>query len=192
MTKKEKIIKYALKEFAEKGFLAASTNTISKASKVSKGAIFYHFKNKENLYIECFKKIQGEYEKEFLKFYSKNTHLDFFEFLIKWSYKKIEIAKEKPEYLQFFKTVESIPESLKEKILKLNQEIYSKYIPFFFEKFEKLELKENMDKNFSFKITFEILEYLSKKYYYEFESNLEKIMEEIEKVINIIKFGILK
>lgn len=50
---KEKIIKAAIDEFAENGYKAASTNSICKNAKVSKGLIYYYFKSKEEIYINA-------------------------------------------------------------------------------------------------------------------------------------------
>ena len=45
------LIEAALEEFAEKGYEQASINTILKAAGMSKGQFYYHFENKEALYM---------------------------------------------------------------------------------------------------------------------------------------------
>jgi len=45
----EKILSAAAKLFAEKGFYATGMRAISAAAKVSIGAIYHHFKNKEEI-----------------------------------------------------------------------------------------------------------------------------------------------
>lgn len=45
--KKDQIAASALKEFAEKGFEQASTNTICKEAGVSKGLLFHYFGSKK-------------------------------------------------------------------------------------------------------------------------------------------------
>jgi AcrR family transcriptional regulator len=47
----EALIDAALKEFAAKGYEQASINTILKAAGMSKGQFYYHFENKERLYL---------------------------------------------------------------------------------------------------------------------------------------------
>lgn len=49
---KEKIIQTAIKKFTKEGFANTSMDEIAKAAKVSKGALFYHFHNKEELYLQ--------------------------------------------------------------------------------------------------------------------------------------------
>ena len=49
---KEKIIRIAIKKFSKEGFSNTSMDEISRESKVSKGLLFYHFNNKEELYVQ--------------------------------------------------------------------------------------------------------------------------------------------
>jgi len=48
---KEKVIKAATKIFAKKGFDGTSMREIAKAAHLTKPMIYYHFKNKEDLYL---------------------------------------------------------------------------------------------------------------------------------------------
>jgi len=50
-SKQETIINAAIKEFAEKGYNSASTNSIVKNAGISKGALFFYFKSKEALFM---------------------------------------------------------------------------------------------------------------------------------------------
>lgn len=80
-----KIIKESLVEFGEKGYINASTNTISKNAGVSKGVVFLHFVSKVNLYYETFiyylEELVSEIEKlsfkENLTFYEKAFELTY-------------------------------------------------------------------------------------------------------------------
>lgn len=49
--RKNRILEAALQEFADKGYKKASTNTIVKEAKVSKGLLFHYFISKKELYI---------------------------------------------------------------------------------------------------------------------------------------------
>lgn len=49
---KDKVLKSALKEFANFGFEGARTERIAKNAQVNKAMIYYYFKNKEQLYEE--------------------------------------------------------------------------------------------------------------------------------------------
>jgi TetR/AcrR family transcriptional repressor of nem operon len=53
MTLKEKIVFEALRQFSTKGFMATSTADIIHAAGTSKGGLYNHFKNKEQLFLEA-------------------------------------------------------------------------------------------------------------------------------------------
>ena len=53
--RRSRILEAALVEFAAKGYKKASTNTIVREAKVSKGLLFHYFISKKELYIYIFK-----------------------------------------------------------------------------------------------------------------------------------------
>ena len=53
--RRSRILEAALVEFAAKGYKKASTNTIVREAKVSKGLLFHYFISKKDLYIYIFK-----------------------------------------------------------------------------------------------------------------------------------------
>lgn len=67
----QKIIHIASKKFAKNGFQKTSLNDIAKASKISKGTLFYHYPSKEELFfIVLSQNINSAFEEEF-EFYTK-------------------------------------------------------------------------------------------------------------------------
>ena len=48
---REELVEAALEEFIAKGYEQASINTILRAAGMSKGQFYYHFENKEGLYL---------------------------------------------------------------------------------------------------------------------------------------------
>ena len=51
---REKLLKAALQVFSEKGFNAARLQDIAETAGVSRGAFYWHFKNKFDLYCTLF------------------------------------------------------------------------------------------------------------------------------------------
>ena len=60
MTKKEMILKAATLFFAEKGYRDCSMAELAQAVGVAQGTIFYHYKTKEDLFLEILKKFRED------------------------------------------------------------------------------------------------------------------------------------
>lgn len=58
---RQRILDAAMREFSDKGYTAASLNTICSENSISKGIIYHYFKDKDELYLlcaaECFDKL---------------------------------------------------------------------------------------------------------------------------------------
>jgi TetR/AcrR family transcriptional regulator len=97
---KKKILEAALKEFATRGYEAASTNAIATEAQVAKGLVFHHFGNKEQLFEALF-----EMEVERLTTAVFETpepwSTDLFERLHQLMMRKMELAKAHPLTLDF-------------------------------------------------------------------------------------------
>ncbi len=50
---KQKIIKNAVQEFAERGYGLSSVNAICSTGNISKGVMYHHFKDKDEIYLTC-------------------------------------------------------------------------------------------------------------------------------------------
>ena len=55
-----RLIKVATREFSEKGYAAASTEEIVRLAGVTRGALYHHFKDKQDLFLAVFKETQCE------------------------------------------------------------------------------------------------------------------------------------
>ncbi len=62
--RRNRILEAALVEFADKGYRKASTNTIVREAKVSKGLLFHYFISKKDLYIFIFKHAKDTIQEE--------------------------------------------------------------------------------------------------------------------------------
>lgn len=71
MDSKSKITKSALKFFLIKGYDATSMNDVAKESQVSKGGIYHHFKNKEELFVEAIDYLFNKFEELEKKIYTE-------------------------------------------------------------------------------------------------------------------------
>ena len=73
MSKKESILQSALCLFAKKGFKDTSMSDLSKMTGAAEGTIFYHFKNKETLFLTILETVKSQIINEFDKYTAKKT-----------------------------------------------------------------------------------------------------------------------
>jgi AcrR family transcriptional regulator len=100
LTSKEKIIKAAIKVFAAKGYDGTSMDEIARVARLTKPMIYYHFKNKKDLYLYL---IESQVE----RFYNRlqdiltapRDHLQILSMLIDYY---DESFRTSPEMLQLF------------------------------------------------------------------------------------------
>ena len=57
---REHILTHAFTEFAMKGYVGASINTICKNGKISKGLLYHYYSDKDTLYLACVEKCFNE------------------------------------------------------------------------------------------------------------------------------------
>lgn len=80
--KKERILKAATKLFALKGYKDASMAELAKMTGVAQGTIFYHYHNKESLFLDILKDIESKIVAEFSRYLAEKkfkTGLDLME-----------------------------------------------------------------------------------------------------------------
>ena len=95
---REDILNAAIEVFGCVGYSAASTNEIVKKAKVSKGLLFHHFSNKENLYMACQLHVIDQYTK-FMVMHFDMSSADFFDRILSNLRIKMEFGRRNPEYL---------------------------------------------------------------------------------------------
>ncbi len=136
--KQERIIRTALREFAEKGYKHASTNAIVKKAGIGKGMLFYYFNSKQDLYY-----FLVEYSIDTIRtgFIDKiDTSIpDVIERLAQIAYLKWNFFLENPEVSMFITSLvlkDSVP---------LQEPLQKKYDALFQSGIEKAYLFDNVD-----------------------------------------------
>ncbi|WP_162300565.1 TetR/AcrR family transcriptional regulator [Anaerosacchariphilus polymeriproducens] len=100
--RKDQLIAAALDEFIDKNYEKASLNTIIKNANLSKGVFYYHFKNKESLYIAVLEDATNKKWK-YIKERTSNqdySSLNIFDQFLYQTEISIEFANEHPKYHQ--------------------------------------------------------------------------------------------
>lgn len=73
MSKKEAILQVATKLFSEKGFKETRMSELSKITGAAEGTIFYHFKNKEEIFLAILEDFKGDIVKEFQQYIAERS-----------------------------------------------------------------------------------------------------------------------
>lgn len=128
--KRNRVLNAAFKEFATKGYEDASTNRIAKNAEIGKGTLFYHFDNKEKLFIYLIdKSIEIMNEMYFQKIDFEEQ--DIFERLIQFSKIKQNVYYKLKSSFDFIGHVllnvdsyEKIYGNLKEKQIQIEQGVH--------------------------------------------------------------------
>lgn len=188
--KKEAIIKAGLQVFSENEYKKAITEDIAKKAGISKGLLFYYFKNKKELYNYIFEDTFNILEKYILDEEYKSIE-DFFELIEYATEKKMEIFTQYPYLFDFFLKAMYDPNNIlvdKNKIYNLYNKSYD-----FLSNIDESKFKEDI----SAKEIFDMLIYLTEGYTNiklrnKEEIVIEEFMEEFKKWKNIIIKSIYK
>lgn len=140
---RERILQAALVEFGAKGYEAASINAICARSGVPKGLLYYHFQNKDALYLYCAKTCYGQMTQ-----YLKARRIDAQD--VQGSLEKLlEIRQtffaEHPDYANiFFHTVLQPPRHLLEELRAIREEFNAFYTQCYRGMLEHLSLRKGI------------------------------------------------
>lgn len=109
--KQRRILDVARAEFAENGFEAASYNRIIEQAGLSKGAMYYYFDDKTDLYATVLDAVHKEMEARLGPFDLEEDFWGGFERLIR---KSIELAQEEPDLGALVRGLTQVPRNDKD------------------------------------------------------------------------------
>lgn len=194
---KEKILDTCLAVFACHGYENTSTAMLAEAAGVSKALLFHHFNSKKELYLSlldrCVEKAREQMNLAMLQEYE-----DFFAAREKLSLMKYEFNKKNPAIYKIFKEAYlTTPDDLK-------AEIEEKAAAFFVERnklweqlFEKVLLREGVDRAQAFELVVLTLDYFDQKYLTNMtakteldEINVQNFLKERNSFLAMIRHGI--
>lgn len=104
LEKQENILRASIRQFAVKGYKDASTNKIVEDARISKGTLFYYFKNKKGLYHYLIDYALNVIEKEYIDHIDYET-IDLIERIENNSKIKYQYFQKFPEVNQFLTMV---------------------------------------------------------------------------------------
>ena len=98
--KRERVFAAAIEVFARHEYRHASTDDIAAKAGVSKGILFYWFRNKQEMYPDCLQYLGGLTQRAFEEVQFENV-TDFFELMELGGQVKTEIVRRAPYYTDF-------------------------------------------------------------------------------------------
>jgi len=116
--KRERIIRAAVEEFAERGYEIASTNAITARAGISKGLLFHYFGSKKNLYMYVLREMVNR-EVERFKQALPELHPDLMERLQQIALYKQKLVLQDPVAGRFLATALQAPEEVKSEVAGL-------------------------------------------------------------------------
>lgn len=123
----ERILDAAAVEFAERGFVAASTNTIAEAAGVAKGLVFHHFATKADLYIAIVERVGESIIREFQA--RTDWPRDLFELLYEISAHKVRFFQKDPVSYRVLASLSDGPPELRERLFASAAQVRARVWP---------------------------------------------------------------
>jgi len=107
------ILDACMAEFAQNGYLRASTNQMVRQAGIPKGTLFYYFGSKRELFLYLVDKAVGAY-RAFVRDFTDHLPSDLFDRLFYLVDVRMQFALKKPSIYQFlFKSLLKMPDELK-------------------------------------------------------------------------------
>lgn len=196
---KEEILDICFDMFAKYGYANTSTSMLAEAAGISKALIFHHFESKKKLYLSildrCIEK--GRID---MGFDTLLENQDFFEAKERSSITKFHYYKGNPNLMKiireaFYMTPDGLKMEIQEKYDKLNHNNEKEWKLLF----NKVPLRDDVDRNQAFRLITMTLDYFDKKYISDLEDNLDldegylkDFLEERNDYLTMIRFGVEK
>lgn len=197
LKKHHSLIDAAFEEFIDKSFDDASLNTILKNANISKGSFYYHYSDKEDLYISIMKQV-AEIKKEFLASWMQKNQiniegLNIFEILKETGRVSLEFGALYPKYYKLgIRLLNEKNKDIKKKIISdLGESEYDNALRPMIENAYK---KEELRVDFSFEFIMRIFIFLFTNYYEifpdEYEKDLDSMLINYDNFIEFLNSGL--
>jgi AcrR family transcriptional regulator len=196
--RREELLEAALEEFTTKSYEEASLNSIIRKAGISKGTFYYHFKDKQALYLQLMQMVVDakiEFMERKLSSYTHNEDLNIFESLKLQARFSTEFAKEYPKFyllgLMFYREKGNEIYTTVMDILDVTSEAYYDMI------LEKAMSRGDFREGISIKFAKRMLTYLLIRHDEIFghvsgELDFNTVIESIDSLIDFIQYGLGK
>jgi TetR/AcrR family transcriptional regulator len=194
---RDEILEICLAEFAKHGYEKTSLVQIAKAAGISRTLIFHHFKSKKQLYLEIVDRIAEKASIEgFFGFLPQNS--DFFKAREEYSRYKFNFVKSNPVYSCIMQEIATNPPAeVRDELRERYGELQVKYQKKWQELFEKVPLREGIDRKQAYEFVQMTLDYFDDKYYSPAalneeldEAYFQRFLDERNCFLEMLRYGI--
>lgn len=176
---REKIISAAIEEFAASGYKAASTNSLCKRANVSKGLIYYYFKNKEEMYLNTLRYVIDKF-KDNVKITIEGCERDGIDYISEYFDTKFKFFKDNPQYSKII--VNSLLNDTMDEVKKINKEFTTYNNELLYKIIKNIDINPKFDKEKAFELVVMIGEKLEEKHMKNIDNkNSDIVIEEFRK-----------
>ena len=198
--KRQKILQASLDEFAERGYMGASTNRIVQAAGISKGLLFHYFGSKKKLFLYVLDHtIRTLMEK--MNRYSAPLTGDLFDTLGQYALIKMRIGIEEPQmYHILYDVYVNLPEEIKTELMERYGQLLSDQRKSFIMTMDASKLREGVTVETAATMITDFLdgyyqrniEAYKKMTPDELLASMEDMKADVMQYLGIIKHGIYK
>lgn len=192
--RKDQLMSAALEEFTDKDYEKASLNTIIKHANLSKGVFYYHYPNKESLYLAL---LEDAFIKkwQYIKSHTDNVDYhtqDIFDRFISQAKASVRFAKEYPQYYKLGRMF------LKEKgtpifgtalkhIKSSDPDVLDEMIK---NAYQKGEINNQYPINFTVKLMHHLFLEFESIFFQDMDHDLQDISDILEKYVLFMRHGL--
>lgn len=144
--RERRIFAAALREFARKGYAAASTNEIARAAGVSKGLAFHIHGNKKGLYLSVLDRSLEHLMRRLAELVGPASGGDIFDRLLAYGVAKLRLAVEEPDMSRLMVSAfTDIPAGLEEEMARRYRRVVDAGMEGIGAGFDPAKLREGVD-----------------------------------------------
>ncbi|WP_304509495.1 TetR/AcrR family transcriptional regulator [Anaerotignum sp.] len=192
--RRDQLIAAALEEFIDKDYEKASLNTIIKNANLSKGVFYYHFKNKESLYIALLEDASNK-KWQYIKTHSNNKdfcEMDIFDGFLYQAKIGVKFARDFPKYHQlarmFSKEKGNPIYHTSLKYIKISgTDALEKMIK---AAYQNEEIRSDYPISFTIPLLSHLFTEFDSIFYLDGNNDLEKTLELLEKYVEFMRYGL--
>lgn len=185
--KKTKILEASIEEFANKGYINASTNEIIKKAGISKGLLFHYFGNKRNLYLTTLDLITNEFFERFYEVLHDDSN-DIFNKLLNWNKTKFTLLSEYPtEYKMLMGAYVNVPQEIKDELVLRYNHLSKISISNFLKDVDYSMFRKNLDQEKAVELILLTLDSIGNKYIQQYKGKEDEIIKELPKITKEIQ-----